>query len=387
MRRIIRTTLGLTSTLLVLAACASDKGPAPGEPVTLHTLPEAQRLAYLREATVWAPIDTGRADLRSGPPGGRFARDTVLDCAFVMPEEKVHGYTPKFLCRTADDKVWKIKYGADNREVYGEVIGSRLLWALGFFSDRIDPVRVRCSGCPEDPWSAMKDAGDGAGLPPASVVQEFEPAIIESYYGKLMESEAEEGVAWDELLEQTSTDPKRAGEQRIHREALALFAAFLQHADSKPSQQSLGCAPGAMKRDAAGAESCSKAQIYIGDIGAILGDGWKYKRMSTTKIEYTLWKETPVWADAKTCVAVVHGRPNASLGNVRVSEAARAFLADGLAQLSREQLRGLFEAAKVELLQETIEPSPGLKRTATADDWAALFQARARQIIDHRCPA
>ena len=245
---------------------------------------------------------------------------------------------------------------------------------------------MKCRGCPEDPWKAMKDAGDGGGLPPRSVVREFEPAIIESYHGTLMESEAEQGIHWDELLGETSKDPARARVQHVHRGALALLAAFLQHADSKPSQQSLSCAPGAMVQGASG-ENCSAPEIYIGDVGAILGDGWKYKRMSTTKIDYALWKGTPVWQDPEACVATLHGRPNASLGDVRVSEPARSFLAERLSLLSRKQVHDLFTVARVELLREKIQPASGAARTVSADDWADLFLERSRQILDHRCPA
>lgn len=368
----------LLVTVSLAAGCASAP-PADESPgvVRLQSLPAEQRLAYLREASVWAPIDTASLDLRRGPAGGRFAPGTTLGCDFVMPEGKPAGYTPKFLCRTPDGKTWKIKYGRDNREVYGEVIGSRLLWALGFFSDRIDPVSVECRGCPEDPFDFMKGSHfweDGE-LPPKSEVRSFEPAIIESYHGTLMESAPEQGVDWDELLGETSADAARAREQRVHREALSLLAAFLQHADSKPSQQTLSCAARGVRRSASGTETCDAPQIYLGDIGAILGDGWKYKRASTTKIDYALWKQTAVWEDADACVATVHGRPNASLHDVAVSEPARRFLVERLSLLSRDQLREIFAVARVELLGE-----------ATADEWADLFLERARQISDARCP-
>jgi hypothetical protein len=232
----------------------------------------------------------------------------------------------------------------------------------------------------------MQEVGDGGGLPPSIEMRAFEPAIIESYHGTMMESAPEEGIHWDQLLSETSPDPARAREQTVHREALALLAAFLQHADSKPSQQTLSCPAGALARDGAGVESCRSPQIYIGDIGAILGDGWKYKRMSTTKIDYGLWKETSVWEEPEACVATLHGRPNASLGDVRVSEPARSFLAGRLSQLSREQLRDVFAVARVDVIGEKIQPASGVERTATADDWAALFLERSRQITEHRCP-
>jgi len=372
--------------LLALVGCASDSAvQSAREATTLRSLPPTQRLDYLREAAVWSPIDTARLDLRRGPAGGRFRAGDVLECDFFLPEEKPSGYTPKFLCRAADGKTYKIKYGRDNREVYGEVIGSRLLWALGFRSDRIDPVTVRCHGCPEEPWSFMKSGSGEA--PPRDEVREFAPAVIESYFGNLMESEEEEGVDWHELLGETSRDPARAHEQTIHRQALTLLMGFLQHADSKPSQQTLACAPGALERDPQGAERCRAPELYVGDIGAILGDGWKYTRLSTTKIDYALWKSTPVWRDAEACVVAVNGRPNASLGDTAISEPARRFLAERMQLLHRDQVRELFAVARVELLGETSKASPGAPaRTLNADDWADLFVAKSVEITSHRCP-
>jgi hypothetical protein len=372
--------------------CASHApGPPSGEapePATLQSIDPALRLAYLREARVWSRIDTASLDLRRGPEGGRFAPGAVLECDFVLPSDTPSGYTPKFLCRAADGETYKIKYGRENREVYGEVVGSRLLWVLGFRSDRIDPVTVRCAGCPEDPWSFMKGGvfQKRTEPPPRDEVREFAPAVIESYYGTLVESEPEEGIAWDELLEETSRDPLRARGQRIHREALALLMGFLQHADSKPSQQTLSCAPGGVARDPQGAETCRSPEIYIGDIGAILGDGWKYKRASTTKIDHALWKETPVWRDPETCVVAVNGRPNASLHDLPISEPARRFLAGRLSLLSRDQVRDLFAVARVELLGELIESPSGDERPVGAEDWADLFLEKATRITGHRCP-
>jgi len=378
---------GIAFAALAVVGCASA-GPVPNAtgPTTLQALPPGVRLEYMREAVVWSPIDTAALDLRAGPEGGRWPPDTVLDCEFVLPDQKPSGYTPKFLCRTGEGETYKIKYGRENLEVYGEVIGSRLLWALGFRSDRVDPVTVRCRGCPEDPWGFMKSR-HRAEAAPSDEVRQFAPAIIETYHGTLMESKSEQGVDWDELLAETSRDPARARQQTVHRQALALLMGFLQHADSKPSQQTLSCASGGLARDASGAETCREPEIYVGDIGAILGDGWKYARFSTTKVDYPLWKATPVWRDAEACVVAVNGRPNASLGDLAISEPARRFLAERLLLLSQEQLRTLFAVAKVELLGETLQASPGAAvRAVEADDWARLFIEKAAAITDHHCP-
>jgi hypothetical protein len=381
----------LALSLLAALGCTTGSGSPPPEksgPPTLQSLPAEMRLAYLREATVWSPIDTASLDLRRGPDGGRWPPGAVLECDFVLPDERPSGMTAKFFCRTADGETRKIKYGRKALEVYGELIGSRLLWALGFRSDRFDAVIVRCRGCPEDPWGFMRRIvlWKRAKLPPQDEVRDFEPAVIESYYGPPLESKPEQGIDWEELLAELSADPKKAREQRIHREALALFSGFIQHADSKPSQQTLSCAPGAIERSADGVETCRSPVIYIGDIGAILGDGWRVPRSTTTKIDYARWKATPVWRDPEACVMAVNGRPNSTLEDLPISEPARRFLADRLSRLSRAQLRVLFQAARVELLEEELETPGAPERTVSADDWAGLFLEKASRIIDHRCP-
>ena len=67
-----------------------------------------------------------------------------------------------------DDEV-KVKFGGANGEVYGEVLATRLLWALGFGADRMYPVNVVCRGCPDEFGGTRLPNGDSR----------FNPAVIE----------------------------------------------------------------------------------------------------------------------------------------------------------------------------------------------------------------
>ena len=82
------------------------------------------------------------------------------------------GRSPKFTCvipgAKRDDV--KVKYGLDNAEVYGEMLTTRLLWALGFGADRMYSVRVVCRGCPDDIKAEEV-------LPSGEKV--FDPAVVE----------------------------------------------------------------------------------------------------------------------------------------------------------------------------------------------------------------
>ncbi|MBW2445575.1 MAG: hypothetical protein JRG83_06590 [Deltaproteobacteria bacterium] len=319
--------------VLGLTACPAPPTPPPAGPIT-----DALRDRALREAEVWHPIDTAGLDVHSGPPGSR-APDITVDCTFVVPHSPPGGKTPKFLCRLADGSLIKVKYGPDNMEVHGEIFGSRLLWLLGFYSDRIDPVRVRCRGCPEDPWDFLQglDPSDPRPPPPSETVLEFSPASTESYFGARIEAHAGQGLAWPALLATRSNYPGQAATQSLHREALTLLAAFLGHGDSKPGNQTLACHP-----DGGTPSRCKRSVAYIGDLGSILGNGGKY-RMS--KVDIEAWEDAPVWAEDAPCSAHFRTHRLGTLFDTPISEPARAFLAARLSAASDAQIRELFAVA------------------------------------------
>ena len=83
-----------------------------------------------------------------GPTGkGAFPFRATVQCIYL--DKALDGRSPKFACRIGDTDEVKVKYGGDNGEVYGEVLATRLLWALGFGADAIYPVNVVCRGCPD----------------------------------------------------------------------------------------------------------------------------------------------------------------------------------------------------------------------------------------------
>src|SRR6185369_7096755 len=95
------------------------------------------------------------------------------------------------------------------------------------------PVRVRCHGCPKDPWKGPEMAG---------AVVEFDPAAIERKLpGRAMETKANSGWEWSELED---IGVEAAPGARAQRDALKLLAAFVQHIDSKAANQLLLCPKG-----------------------------------------------------------------------------------------------------------------------------------------------
>jgi hypothetical protein len=362
---------------LALAGCPR---PTPTPTTTEGPVTEAARERALREAEAWRPVDTASLDVRAGPPGSRDP-DVPLECAFVVPTVVPGGNTPKFSCRLADGRIVNVKYGPDNMEVHGEIFGARLLWLLGFYSDRVDPARVRCRGCPADPWGYLQklDAAEPHPAPPPGPVREFAPAMVETWFGERIEAWPGQGLSWPEILSERSDDPARARTQRVHREALTLLAAFLGHGDSKPGNQTLACHPG-------GGEPgrCRRSVVYIGDLGGILGGGG---RLSMSKVDVEEWADLPVWRDDEGCVARVRTHYEGTLHDTAISEPARAFLAERLAATSDQQIRTLLELAGLDGIGGEIEDDDGDAHPPTVDDWLRVFRAKQREIAERRCPA
>src|SRR6185369_15771759 len=123
-------------------------------------------------------------------------------------DKKMDGNTPKFACRVGEGDEVKVKFGGSNGEVYGEVLSTRLLWALGFGADRMYPVKVICRKCPERLGGILRENGDRI----------FDPAAIErKMEGKELDSDGREGWKWSEL---DKVSEEAGGASRAERDAL-----------------------------------------------------------------------------------------------------------------------------------------------------------------------
>lgn len=203
--------------------------------------------AALRRAQVWSEPDTPIECARLGenPEGPEaLALNRVVSC-FFRPGS-VSGSTPKFDCELESGVKVKVKYGRENAEVYADVIASRLLAALGFPADRMYVVdRVRCYGCPADPFAGLQCVNDGGSIEGCfpnldeTKYVEFDTAVIEQpLKGRRVETRLERGWKWEEL---DKSDPAAGGAPRAHVDALRLLAVFLNHWDNKAKNQRLLC--------------------------------------------------------------------------------------------------------------------------------------------------
>jgi hypothetical protein len=287
----------------------------------------------------------------------------------VFPDKPLNGNTPKFLCAARPEDVVKVKYGEKNGEVYAEVAASRLFWALGFRADRMYLARVRCQGCPPDAFASSK-ANWGLGKPGNVAPYVFDPAAVERPFpGSPIEVPGFEGWAWPEL---DKVDPRAGGASRAQVDALRLLAVFVQHSDTKPEQQDLACAPGGVKRDRAGNETCTSPWLIVKDLGTTFG---KATAFNNSKMDLDDWSGARVWREGTPCVGDLPRSLTGSLENPRISEAGRRFLASRLLLLSDRQIRDLFTAARAE------------RRGGTIDDWVRVFKRKRDEIVKARCPA
>jgi hypothetical protein len=359
--------------VVILAAVAftgvaGAQAPDKAQPKQKELTTRSDRYNFIKKAQVWVPTNVAEMDLRAGPQGpGAFQPNEAVTCDYV--ESKLGGTTPKFECKVGDD-VLKVRYGKDNGEIQGQVLASRLLWALGFGADDVYPVRVTCRGCPSDPWKEhARAAGEYV----------FDPAVIERKpKGHEMNSDKDGGWAWIEL---DLVDEQAGGASRAQRDALKLLAVFMQHTDNKEEQQRLLCLPGS--RIAEGV--CDKPFMMIHDVGLTFGQANRLNRGNVGSVNFEQWTEAPMWkGDAAACVGKLNKSNSGTLGDPKISEAGRKFLADLLVQLTDRQLHDLFDVARVELRSR----KPGSdERPATVDEWVAAFKHKRDQIVTNRCQA
>jgi hypothetical protein len=346
----------------------------------------ADRRDYLKRARIFDAVDVATRDLAAGPrdPYAVAAGDMV-SCDFIEPKKErvpTGGTTPKFFCtlRHVHPHVdVKIRYGRENREIYGEVLASRLFWALGIAVDRNYPVRVRCHGCPADPWRAYRDFPAVDASPRAT--REIDDAVMQRLYpAAVIETRDDEGWSFGEL---DAIDEPAGGASRAEVDALRLLAAFVAHGDDKPPNQRLVCPFEAIDADG----RCLQPRLLVADLGSTFGRG--ASRVfglidKQARPSFAAWSSLPMWEDARACRAHLSARASAS--NPVVGEAGRRLLAERLSALSDRQLRALFTVARVERMGETISGSDGKSRAVTVDDWVAAFKRRRQELVDNHCP-
>jgi hypothetical protein len=346
--------------------------PAPAAVSTerhdlLLKLPPKARLAAIRRARVWKAVDIPSANLRTGPDSpDAFAPGATVRCDYR--DKEMSGRTPKFACIIPPDDELKVKYGADNGEVFAEVAATRLVSALGFAADRMYPVRIECRGCPADPHESKRE-------PREMVV--FDPAAVErKLKGELLETKTDSGWAWPEL---ELVDEAAGGAPRAHRDALKLLAVLLQHGDNKAAQQRLFCADEAPPSGGEDDAICAEPWMMMQDLGVTFGRANLFNRNAAGSVNFEKWTSVPIWADGAACFGNLGQSQTGTLDRPRIGDAGRKFLADLLVQLSDAQLHDLFDVARF------AQRKTDSVRAATTAQWVEAFKAKRDQIVNRTC--
>jgi len=345
--------------LATTAACA-----------TFNTLSEreaADRTAVISRSQVWTPTDIPSMDLKAGPQGdGAFAFHETVSCDYV--DKKLPGHSAKFECMIGGHDKVKVKYGGTNGEVYGEVLATRLLWALGFGADRMYPVNVICRGCPEEFGGMFRSRREFR----------FDPAVIErKMAGKEWPHDDARGWSWSEL---DLVNAAAGGAPREQRDALKLLAVFVQHTDNKPTNQRILCMD---SKPIDSGTTCGHPFLLLNDVGLTFGRATRLNGDEKSSVNLEAWRRTPVWKDDRACVGHLPKSLTGTLDNPVISEEGRRFLADLLSQLSDRQIHELFEAARVRLRLRS--PGDAFSGFSTIDEWVDAFKEKRSQISDRRC--
>ena len=345
--------------ILALALMASHATPAQE-----RARPRESPESLIARAQVWIPTAIPSMDLRVGPSGpGSFEPGATVACEYF--EKELSGASQKFTCRLPDGDELKMKYGGANGEVYGEVVASRLLWALGFGADRMYSVRVICRGCPGRIGGIVRSNGDRI----------VDPAAVER---KIAGEELLGKWSWEEL---DRIDEAAGGAPQAHRDAFTLMAVLQQHSDSKPQQQRLVCLDDVTGEDG----RCAVPLMMINDLGMTFGRANATNQQSGASVNLAEWSRLPIWKDAKGCVGNLSGSWTGTLKDPVIGEAGRQFLAGLLVQLSDRQIADMFDAARITLRPRA--PTRGRSGFPAIDEWVEAFKQKRAQIVDRRCVA
>jgi hypothetical protein len=352
--------------IVIITACGAITSSAVGVVNPQKKNDDPGRAALIARAQVWTPSNVRAMDIRRGPQDpGSFPFLATVTCDYYQKD--LAGGSPKFPCRAGEDEL-KVKYGGNNAEVFGEVAATRLMWALGFGADRMYQVKVICRGCPSSLGGIVRESNQYV----------FDPATIERKMpGR--ELEPESAWSWTEL---DLIDESKGGAPVAHRDALKLLAVFMQHTDTKPQQQRIMCL-GEADAESATAATCSRPFMMVSDVGLTFGRA-NFMNTNGHGMNFVAWGATPIWKEGVSgCVGNLPKSFTGTLKDPVISEAGRAFLAGLLGQLSDDQIRGLFEVARVNIRLR--DPAKAKSGYATVDEWTELFKRKRAEIAERRC--
>ncbi len=352
--------------LKVIQADAAVPLPAqtPAEKLKLGIVSKAERDEYVTRASLWRPessLNVPAMDFKVGPyEKMKYAPEELVTCSYVPMKEayesgKPNGMSPKFKCRDAKGKEFKVKYGGG--EVMAEVAASWVLTAMGSYSDRMYPVRLNCPDCPSDPFKSEKDRG---------AWKQGQQVTIEDKIGERIEFKPNTGIGFDEFHNLPD---------RVEAEALSGMAQFLSNSDNKAPNQAIACQKKDVAAGASGKAVCTNPVVLLQDMGISFGGRGIYHN---SRMNFEKWAKEKMWDDPRACIMHLNSTHTSSLTGIdstgrdlhQIGEKARQMMLSRLSMLSRAQLIDIFTAARAPLR----EPNH------TAEEWADLFLSKVEKL-------
>lgn len=372
--------LGVGAGELMRAAAADTSVMIPSregkEKLKLGLVSGGERKEYIVRASLWRPesqLNTAALDFKTGPfEKMKYAPDELVTCNYVPMKEayetgRPNGMSPKFKCRDAKGREFKVKYG-ETGDVMAEVASSWILTAIGAYADHMYPVRLNCPDCPSDPFKDESDRG---------AWRQGQMAAIEDKIGERIETSPNSGIGFDEF---------HAIADNVGAEALAGMAQFLSNSDNKAPNQAIACQKKDITADpATGKAVCGNPVVYLQDMGISFGGrGWYHN----SRMNFDKWAREKVWTFPQACIMHLNSTHTSSLDGTdpigrdlhQIGEEARQMLVRRLSLLSRRQLVDIFTAAR----------APQRDPRHSAEEWADLFLGkvdRLRRPFGDKTPA
>lgn len=349
------------------------------------------------------PPDLTATDLRVGPSSRSFFAEDEIDCIFFS--RVTRGARAKLWCAhaTADGRYFerrghivdaaravlggllvdehgrslldsrgrfarpdrlKVKYydgRPENLEVHTEIAASRILWALGFFTDAVYSVdELRCRGCVGDPFNERQRE-------PVDGTTTFRRVAIERR------------LPGRDLGHWKWADALRVRDRE--RGALLIATAVLQQTSTSEAQHSIRCPRGAIEDGA-----CTRPIMMITDPGASFGDRRdKVRRALGTRATLARYREARVFEPGGCTLAysAVKGTQITLWEDARLEAVRRA------AQLDREKLTAIVEAAGLAQASRDHPKDQSLARGKTEVElvalWVDAIRAKLDEVAAARC--
>jgi len=313
--------------------------------------------------------DPATGPRRGAPPVDQDGRGLPFTCVATDKPREITGTLPKFYCTLPDTSGKEIRYKVKpqfkgqsrdkrNGEIYGEFLSSRFSNAMGFFADDEWVADVTCQDCEKSlskgfqgaPWNPFQPA---AGIE-LSLAEDIDPDC------------RGEGAPLSGSLDKL----RKNGTQNAQIDAFKLWLAFIDHGDTKSTNQSFACLDTSKDNDMIKTCAPGESIFYVSDMGSTFG----FSSASEKKATLELWKKRdPIKVSGGRCSTTAKG-----VGDTEISEAGRKLLADNLQRLlDAERQNGL--------ITRVFKASRNDERDQPAPAWTAEFVRKAKMIINARC--